>query len=123
MVDFRELLGKEKIEKFVDPIKIFNDSDRKSGKEFLRPVQETVLRDWFEQHRDKRELIVKLHTGQGKTLIGLLMLQSFLNKGIGPAIYLCPNNFLVSQTIEQAKSFGINVVKIADKKTELISSC
>jgi replicative superfamily II helicase len=48
-----------------------------------------------------------LHTGQGKTLIGLLMLQSQLNDSKGPAIYLCPDNFLIDQTCEQAKQFGI----------------
>ena len=30
-------------------------------------------------------MIVKLHTGQGKTRIGLLMLQSQRNNGKGPA--------------------------------------
>jgi replicative superfamily II helicase len=48
-----------------------------------------------------------MHTGQGKTLIGLLILQSKLNEDIGPALYLCPNNHLVDQTVAQARQFGI----------------
>lgn len=48
-----------------------------------------------------------MHTGQGKTLIGLLILQSKLNEDMGPALYLCPNNHLVDQTVAQAKQFGI----------------
>lgn len=35
------------------------------------------------------------------------MLQSQLNAGRGPAVYLCPNNYLVDQTREQARQFGI----------------
>ena len=54
-----------------------------------------------------RDIIVKLHTGQGKTLIGLLMLQARLNAGKGPALYLCPDNYLIAQTCDQAKQFGI----------------
>lgn len=59
----------------------------------------------------ERDVIVKLHTGQGKTLVGLLMLQARLHEGKGPAVYLCPNNFLIEQTCEQAKQFGILTCK------------
>lgn len=59
---------------------------------------------------ESTEIIVKLHTGQGKTLIGLLILQSKLNERVGPAVYLCPNNFLVAQTAAQAKQFGLKCV-------------
>ena len=38
------------------------------------------------------------------------MLQSKMNENDGPSLYLCPNNLLVSQTITQAKQFGINCV-------------
>ena len=86
-----------------------------SDKGPLRPVQETVLSEWHAKRRDERDVILKLHTGQGKTLVGLLMLQSKLNEGIGPALYLCPNYFLVDQTIEQAQAFGIRCVTADDE--------
>jgi replicative superfamily II helicase len=35
------------------------------------------------------------------------MLQSRLNEGLGPALYLCPNRYLVEQTCAQAQRFGI----------------
>ena len=35
------------------------------------------------------------------------MLQARLNDGKGPALYLCANNFLIAQTCEQARQFGI----------------
>ena len=71
--------------------------------------------------RKQRDVIVKLHTGQGKTLIGLLMLQSSLNEGLGPAMYLCPNNFLVKQTIDEATSFGIKTIPFDPVSTKLPS--
>jgi replicative superfamily II helicase len=56
------------------------------------------LKEWFTQRRELKDVIVKLHTGQGKTLIGLLILQSKLNQTGEPALYVCPNNNLVQQT-------------------------
>lgn len=35
------------------------------------------------------------------------MLQARLNEGKGPTVYLCPNNYLIEQTCEQARQFGI----------------
>jgi replicative superfamily II helicase len=66
-----------------------------------------VLEEWQGSFERTRDLIVRLHTGQGKTLIGLLMLQARLNAGSGPVLYLCPDNFLIAQTCEQARQFGI----------------
>lgn len=110
MVDFKKRLKKHKASKPLDPTEIYESLDRASDKGPLRPVQAHVLSTWHKKLRDQRDLIIKLHTGQGKTLIGLLMLQSRLNEGRGPALYLCPNHFLVEQTCAQAKQFGVPVV-------------
>lgn len=91
----------------VDPVALYDTLDRAHDKGPLRPAQIAVLTAWFTQHQGTRDVIVKLHTGQGKSLIGLLMLQSRLNAGKGPALYLCPDNFLIEQTCEQAKEFAI----------------
>lgn len=107
MVDFKKRLAGKKLEKPIDPIKLYETLDRAHDKGPLRPAQEAVLTEWFAKHLASRDVIVKLHTGQGKTLIGLLMLQSQLNAGKGPVVYLCPDHFLISQTCEQAKQFGI----------------
>ncbi|MBU9373500.1 DEAD/DEAH box helicase family protein [Burkholderia multivorans] len=107
MVDFKKRLSGKKAERPIDPSKLYDTLDRAHDKGPLRPAQLAVLQKWFSDHRGDRDVIVKLHTGQGKTLIGLLMLQSQLNSGTGPALYLCPDNFLIDQTIEQAKQFGI----------------
>lgn len=107
MVDFNKRLSGKKASKPVDPVALYDTLDRAHDKGPLRPAQIAVLTAWFTQHQTTRDVIVKLHTGQGKTLIGLLMLQSRLNAGKGPALYLCPDNFLIEQTCEQAKEFGI----------------
>lgn len=107
MVDFKKRLVGKKAEKPTDPIKLYDTLDRAHDKGPLRPAQLAILNEWFGQHQSTRDIIVKLHTGQGKTLIGLLMLQSRLNAGKGPALYLCPDNYLIAQTCDQAKQFGI----------------
>jgi replicative superfamily II helicase len=110
MVDFKKRLKKHKADKPLDPLSIYDSLDRASDKGPLRPVQNHILSKWHSGVRDQRDLIIKLHTGQGKTLIGLLMLQSRLNENKGPALYLCPNRFLVEQTCAQAKQFGVAVI-------------
>jgi len=108
MVDFSKRLGKKAPIKPLDPIQIYETLDRASDKGPLREIQREILTDWHNNRRAERDIIVKLHTGQGKTLIGLLMLQSKLNETGGPVAYLCPNNFLVNQTCSQAKQFGVS---------------
>lgn len=108
MVDFNKRLGSGSPNaKPMDPAEIYDRADRESDVGPLRPAQIAVLAAWFSERRSARDVIVKMHTGQGKTLIGLLILQSKLNEGIGPSLYICPNNYLVEQTVAQAKRFGI----------------
>jgi replicative superfamily II helicase len=114
MVDFRKRLAGKAAIKPVDPIEIYGTLDRAHDKGPLRPSQEAVLREWNARQADTRDVIVKLHTGQGKTLVGLLMLQSRLNAGKGPVVYLCPDHFLIAQTCEQAKQFGIRTCAAGD---------
>ncbi|MCL4480850.1 MAG: DEAD/DEAH box helicase family protein [Candidatus Thermoplasmatota archaeon] len=114
MVDFDKLLGGKRLERPVNPIQVFDDLDKESGKEYLRDSQKEILKEWFDNHTTDHDVIIKLHTGQGKTLIGLLILQSSLNEGLGPALYLCPNTYLVKQTVEQARSFGIKTVEFEE---------
>lgn len=111
MIDFKKRLASKKVQKPTDPITLYDTLDRAHDKGPLRPAQFFVLKDWFADHQTTRDVIVKLHTGQGKTLIGLLMLQSKLNAGEGPAVYLCPDNFLIDQTCDQAKQFGVQTCK------------
>ncbi len=85
MVDSQIRLSSKKAERPTDPAKLYYTLDHAHDKGPLRPAQADVLKDWFASHLDQKDVIVKLHTGQGKTLVGLLMLQSQLNSGKGPA--------------------------------------
>jgi replicative superfamily II helicase len=114
MVDFKKRLTGKKAESPTDPIKLYDTLDRAHDKGPLRPAQEAILSEWFAKRKLSRDVIVKLHTGQGKTLVGLLMLQSRLNAGKGPVVYLCPDHFLIAQTCEQAKQFGIRTCTAED---------
>ncbi len=74
MVDFAKKLGGKKVEKVSDPVRLYETLDRAHDKGPLRPSQLAVLSAWNEGGRKRKDVIVKLHTGQGKTLVGLLML-------------------------------------------------
>ena len=108
MVNLRERLAKKKLQKPINPIEIYASLDRKASKGELRNVQKIILEKWFTERKDDKDLIIKLSTGRGKTLIGLLILQSKINSGEGPCLYLCPTNYLVQQTCIEAKNFGID---------------
>ncbi len=110
MVDFKKRLVIPSGAKPINPIHIYDRLDRASDKGPLRPAQIAVLGEWHQNRRGQRDVILKLNTGQGKTLVGLLMLQSVMNESEGSALYLCPNIYLVNQTVAQARQFGITCV-------------
>lgn len=110
MVDFTKRLAHAATEKPLAPAEIYQRLDRASDKGPLRPAQAAVLDAWHGERRGDRDMVLKMHTGEGKTLVGLLILQSKLNEGAERALYLCPNNFLVEQTLEEAAAFGIGCV-------------
>lgn len=103
MVDFNEMLDADESPAPINPAEIFHSLPRADTKfDYLRDVQSDVLKVWHGR-RDERDIIMKMNTGSGKTLVGLLMLQSLLNEEIGPALYLCPTKQLVEQAFETAK--------------------
>ena len=109
MIDFKQKLKENKVEKTISPIEIYKKLHRSAAASGpLRKIPEKVLSEWYENHFNDRDIIVKLHTGQGKTLIGLLMLQAKLNAGKGPCLYVCPNIQLAQQVELDAIKFGIN---------------
>ena len=110
MVDFAKQVARQSAPKEVDPIQLYEGLDRRSDTGPLRPAQDFVLREWHSNHRGATDGIIKLHTGQGKTIVGLLVLLSKLNEGAGPCLYLSPNRFLADQTCAQAERFGIPVL-------------
>ena len=115
MIDFTQL-GLNTFQKQINPRDIFMGLTNKTGKyQYPRDVQGEVWKQWFEQ-RNNRDTIIKMNTGSGKTVVALLILQSCLNEGIGPAMYVVPDKYLVEQVISQAKELGIKVI---DSETDL----
>lgn len=114
-----DIIKKEKekdSEKLVDPIKIFNKLTKEEGYGYLRGNQVDFLERWFNERKEEN-IVGILNTGAGKTLIGLLMLMSKMNELGEPVIYLCPDNQLVGQVVDQAKNYGIQTVKIDNDNT------
>lgn len=107
MVDFGKMMKMAQTPVPTDPIEIYKNLDLTATVGDLRPVQEEVLKKWYSDMYEQKDVILKLHTGEGKTLIGMLMLLSRLNKGLGPCIYVCPNKQLAEQASLDADKFGI----------------
>jgi hypothetical protein len=75
-----------------------------------------VLDDWFGRRTDL-DVVIKLHTGGGKTLVALLMAQSVMNELGEPVIYLAPTNQLVDQVIAKSQEYGIPTVRYVRGQT------
>ena len=75
---------------------------------YPRDVQTEVWKQWFAK-RDEKNVIIKMNTGSGKTVVGLTILQSCLNEDKGPAVYIVPDNYLVQQVCSEAKKLGIRI--------------
>lgn len=86
----------------------------------LRVEQDQVLKAWFDR-RAEGDLVIKQNTGGGKTVVGLLVAQSSLNEGTGPAAYLVPDNYLVAQVVDEANRIGLTVTTDA-KSNDFLSS-
>ncbi len=106
MLDFSKLNSGSTIDTIINPRDLFGALPNKQGYTYERASQAEVWKQWFEK-RDDQNIIIKMNTGSGKTVVGLTILKSSLNELKGPAIYVVPDNFLVNQVINEAKNLGI----------------
>ncbi|GHU53770.1 DEAD/DEAH box helicase [Clostridia bacterium] len=98
----------------IEPREIFMALPSKDKRyEYPRDVQADVWKKWFDK-REQKNTIIKMNTGSGKTVVSLMILQSCLNEGKGPAVYVVPDNYLVTQVCEEAKKLGILAVTDED---------
>jgi replicative superfamily II helicase len=109
MVDFDKLRAKTPKPRLTDPVEIFRRLPKPAGVNDLYTSQAEVLQQWYVRRKEK-DIVVKLHTGGGKTLVGLLMAQSTVSELSEPVLYLTPTVQLVNQTLEKAKALGIPAV-------------
>ena len=108
-LDFSRLTGPSAADTKIHPRDIFAALPARSSRyEYLRDVQREVFDAWHER-RTERDLVIKMNTGNGKTLVGLMLLKSALNEQAGPAAYLTPDPvYLVDQVEAAAADLGLS---------------
>ena len=90
-----------------DPNKLFYSLNKKEeGIEYLRDGQNEVLKNYISRKGEKY-LLIKMNTGAGKTLVGLLILYSKMLESKEKVIFLCPDKQLVDQAYQQSKKYDI----------------
>jgi hypothetical protein len=113
-IDFSKLKNTDSVDTVINPKDLFNILPNKNEKfSYLRDIQAEVIEKWFNQ-KESKDNIIKMNTGSGKTIVGLLILKTSLNEGYGPAVYIVPDNFLLKQVIEESKNLGIEVTDDPD---------
>lgn len=108
-IDLSKLQATFTADTAVQPRELFSVLPEKSKEYgYLRDVQAEVLDSWFVRRNDK-DLRIKMNTGGGKTLVGLLLLKSCLNEHFGPAAFVTPSKYLSNQVTQEAQRLGIAV--------------
>lgn len=110
MINFGIIGSGNIVDTVLPPREIFNALPDKDAHKFQYPrdVQSQVWNKWHERRNDE-SLVIKMNTGGGKTVVGLLILKSCLNEGKSPAVYICPDKYLVDQVLGAAKELGVEV--------------
>lgn len=107
MLNFGKL-GKAKATAFAGTlIELFEQLDRKHTHQILRRVQEEALQG-LHQQAGEVDIVLKVSTGSGKTLVGLVYAESIRRRYPGePVVYLCPTTQLIGQVLETAEKIGV----------------
>jgi DEAD/DEAH box helicase/Helicase C-terminal domain len=106
-LDFSRISSGSTSDTAPEPRRIFSALPSKDRKyNYPRDVQSEVWERWHER-RSERDLVIKLNTGSGKTVVGLIALKSCLNEGIGPVAYITPDKPLTGQVVSEARGLGL----------------
>lgn len=106
MIDFRKLSGKQAPADLTDPLKLFESLDRKGSHTHLRPAQIKAL-ELLHARRIEQDTVLKMPTGTGKSVVGLLYLKALMGEKKRPGVYLRPTTQLVQQVVEEAERLCI----------------
>lgn len=109
MLDFKKIINDNKRNNIINPREIFMSLPNRRF-DYPRDVQTEVWKQWIEK-KDEKDIIIKMNTGSGKTIVGLIILMSCIREEKKPAVYIVPNNFLVKQVINEAKAMGIAITE------------
>jgi Type III restriction enzyme, res subunit len=80
----------------------------------LRPGQRQVLSAYAANHLDTSDLAIEMPTGEGKTLLALLIADLALDQGRSVA-YLTGTRQLAERAEEEAEKLGLDTVRFASK--------
>jgi hypothetical protein len=115
MIDFGQFRKPDQRGRPTDPREIFKR--RPSGEGAANDLwqgQAEALGSWFEKRAN--ETLILLNTGAGKTIIGLLIAQSYVNQGIQNVVYACSTIDLMHQTAREARQLGLQVTRRFSRK-------
>ena len=109
MLDFNKLRAVA-VQESMDsktPQDIFNQltQDKYS---YLRSYQSEVLTEWYNNRANQYNLI-KMNTGAGKTLVGLLILLTLNHEHRGKMLYVVPDKYLETQVKKEAQKLRIEI--------------
>jgi len=109
LLDLEKLKKQTSSDVYISPIDLFSLLPEKNKKyDYLRSIQNHVLSQWYDDsNRKNKDTIIKMNTGSGKTIIGLLILYSSLKEGVGPAVYVVPDDYIKEQVKKEADGLGI----------------
>ena len=108
MIDFGNFRKPDQKTQSTDPRDIFKR--RPSGEGAANDLwqgQAEALARWFDG--SKPDTLIQLNTGAGKTIIGLLIAQSYVNQSVRNVLYACGTIDLVHQTAREAAKLGLSV--------------
>ena len=109
MFDFKSLGAASKPEAPATLSELFSQLDRKTTHSTLRPVQVSAFKS-LDALADEQDVVLKLSTGSGKTVVGLVYAEMMRRRYRGePAVFLCPTNQLVDQVVQSGLAIGVNV--------------
>lgn len=80
----------------------------------LRASQKQVLTAYAADHRDTADLAIEMPTGEGKTLVALLIADYALENGRSVA-YLTGTRQLAERVVKEAENLGLDVARFARK--------
>lgn len=110
-MDFKRLSGHTKRQAPSHPIQLFESlpSLDNTPNDLWRGQGEALTR-WHE-NREKKDVLVSLNTGAGKTIAGVLIAQSLVNEGVENVVYVCSTIDLVNQTAAEAERIGLKCTR------------
>lgn len=106
-LDFTRLGRASAADTSTEPRTIFNALPSKSAKYGYPWAGQTEVWERWHERRNEGDLVVKMNTGSGKTVVGLLILKSCLNEGTGPTVYVSPDSYLREQVQAEATALGL----------------